>query len=216
MPRPTGIDVGFSLPAPLLWQIEAPLQQIPLQELAHNLDICYWEKEGTDDWNLSPRACLATPEKELSHFELIEKANLQFPIILYQHQGQWIILDGVHRFAKAWKEKKTTILAKCLIFEQIAPFLGEKGEPYFLLQKIPFPFSESMMQVCFSSDFLGKLRKQSYFSTRLYKNFFLKHTYRLSETELLEANTKHHRGSDFFSASYSGAWLLLGISKEKI
>lgn len=135
---------------------------------------------------------------------------------MYQHQGQWIILDGVHRFAKAWKEKKTTILAKCLTFEQIAPFLGEKGEPYFLLQKAPFPFCETVMQASFSSDFLEKLKKQSYFSTRLYKNFFLKHSYRLSETELLEANTKHQRGSDFFSASYSGDWLLLGMSKEKI
>lgn len=214
--RPAIIDVGFSLPDSLLWQIEAPLQQIPLQELAHNLDICYWEKEGTDDWNLSPRACLSNPKREISHFQLIEKADLQFPIILYHHQGQWIILDGVHRFAKAWKERKTTILAKCLTFEQISPFLGEEGEPYFLLQKTPFPFSESIMQAYFSSDFLEKLRKQSYFSARLYKNFFLKHTYRLHEAELLEANTKHQRKSDFFSASYSGEWLLLGISKEKI
>ncbi len=182
--RPAIIDVGFSLSEPLLWQIEAPLQQIPLQELAHNLDICYWEKEGTDDWNLSPRACLSNPKREISHFQLIEKADLQFPIILYQDQGQWIILDGVHRFAKAWKEGKTTILAKCLTFEQITPLLGEKKPPHLLLQKAPFSFSESMMQARFSPDFLEHLRMQAYFPARLYKNFFLKHAYRLSETEL--------------------------------
>mgnify|MGYP000886815372 CR=1 FL=1 len=72
------------------------------------------------------------------------------------------------------------------------------------------------MQSEFSQTFLKKLSKKAYFPARLYKNFFLKHNYRLSETELLKADTKHKRKSDFFSASYSGDWLLLGISKEKI
>lgn len=216
MSRPKEIDVWFSLPAPLLWQIEAPLLDFPLSQLTHNLDICYWEKEGTDDWNLTPRACLADPKKEITHFQLIEKADLQFPLILYQHQKQWIILDGVHRFAKAWKERKKSILVKCLTFEQISPLLTEKEEPCFLLQKAPFPFSEKMMKSDFSSLFLKNLEKQNHFPAKLYKNFFLKHTYRLSEAELLKSNAQHQRNSGFFSASYSWDWLFLGISKEKI
>lgn len=115
-------------------------------------------------------------------------------------------------FSKRQKAQDT----KCLTFEQLIPLIGEGDIPYLLFCKAPFPFSESVMQSEFSSTFLEKLRKQAYFPARLYKNFFLKHSYRLSETELLEANTKHKRKSDFFSASYSGDWLLLGISKEKI
>ncbi len=100
--------------------------------------------------------------------------------------------------------------------KNIPLLIREKNTPHLLLQKAPFPISESAMQFEFSSTFLERLRKQAFFPARLYKNFFLKHAYRLSEIELLEANTKHQRNSDFFSASYSGDWLLLGISKEKI
>lgn len=115
-------------------------------------------------------------------------------------------------FSKRQKAQDT----KCLTFEQLAPLLGEGDIPYLLFCKAPFPFSESVMQSEFSSTFLQKLSKQNYFPAKLYRNFFLKHAYRLSETELLKANTKHKRKSDFFSASYSGESLLLGISKEKI
>ena len=100
--------------------------------------------------------------------------------------------------------------------ENIPLLIREWTIPHLLLQKTPFPFSETVMQSEFSQTFLEKLSKKAYFPARLYKNFFLKHNYRLSETELLEANTKHKGKSDFFSASYSGDWLLLGISKEKI
>ena len=115
-------------------------------------------------------------------------------------------------FSKRQKAQDT----KCLTFEQLAPLFREGDIPYLLFCKAPFPFSESVIQSEFSSTFLHKLSKQSYFPARLYKNFFLKYAYRLSETELLEVNSKHQRKSDFFSASYSGEWLLLGISKEKI
>ncbi len=216
MPRPQEINIWFSLPAPFLWQIEAPVLDIPLSQLAHNLDICYREKEGTDDRNLTPRACLTNSEKEVSHFQLIDQADTNFPIILYAYQDQRIILDGVHRFAKARKEKQASISAKCLTFKEIAPFLSKEKYPFLLLQKAPFPFSKKEMKADFSSSFLDSLEKLPYFPARCYKNFFLKHTHRLNETELQTANQLHKRESDFFSASYSGDWLLLGMSKEKI
>ena len=53
-------------------------------------------------------------------------------------------------------------------------------------------------------------------STKKIKNLILKEHFHPSESDLQTANLHHKRKSDFFSASYSGDRLLLGISKEKI
>jgi hypothetical protein len=44
--------------------------------------------------------CLENIEKEVYHTAEINKVDIQYPIEIYFHQGQRIILDGVHRFAK--------------------------------------------------------------------------------------------------------------------
>jgi len=73
------------------------------------MDIPYREQEGTDDWNLTPRMCIENFEKEIWHAKKILEADLKYPIELYFHKGQWIILDGVHRFTKAVYLGHTTI-----------------------------------------------------------------------------------------------------------
>lgn len=53
-------------------------------------------------------------------------------------------------------------------------------------------------------------------SLKKQKNQILQEELKLSESQLLQANKHHQRGSDFFSASYSGEWLFLAIGKRKI
>lgn len=67
----------------------------------------------------------------------------------------------------------------------------------------------------FSSSFLQTITPP-YLPQKKIKNLILKEYFHLSETDLKTANQLHKRESDFFSASYSGDWLLLGMSKEKI
>lgn len=53
-------------------------------------------------------------------------------------------------------------------------------------------------------------------SLKKQKNQILQEELKLSDSELLQANKYYQRRSDFFSASYSGEWLFLGIWKRKI
>lgn len=66
-----------------------------------------------------------------------------------------------------------------------------------------------------SSSFLQTLTPP-YLPQKKIKNLILKEHFHLTETDLQTANQHHKRGSDFFSASYSWDWLLLGMSKGKI
>lgn len=101
MPLPEIINTGFKLEESKLWATNIPVEDIDITELEHNLDIPYLEQEDTDDWNLTPRMLILNFEKEKSHAEKVKKADLKYPIEIYNHKGNWIILDGVHRFIKA-------------------------------------------------------------------------------------------------------------------
>ncbi len=112
MKKPKEIDVGFKVDYKKLWSLDIPIEEINISELECNLDFPYLEQEGTDDWNLTPRMLLKNFEKEVSHAKKVKEANLSHPIEIYFHNGNWIILDGVHRYVKALMEGLKTIRVK--------------------------------------------------------------------------------------------------------
>ncbi|MEK7447333.1 MAG: hypothetical protein AAB632_00820, partial [Patescibacteria group bacterium] len=76
-------------------------EEINISELSYNFSIPYLEMENTDDWNLSINQLLENLKREVTHSEKMEKSDLKYPIDIYYFRDNWIILDGVHRLAKA-------------------------------------------------------------------------------------------------------------------
>jgi len=109
MPLPKILNIGFHADEPKLWAADIPVEEIPISEIEYNLDIPYLEQEGTEDWNLSIRMLIDNFDKEPFHAKKVNEADLKYPIEIYSHKGKWIILDGVHRLAKAVKLGRKTI-----------------------------------------------------------------------------------------------------------
>lgn len=126
MGKPETIDTGFKIPEPPLWALDLPVEEIPIKEIANNLDIPYLEREDTDDWNLCVRELVANFDQEPHHAQQTLAADLTFPIELYSHNGQWIILDGVHRLTKAVREGRETILGRRIPQNEIDKLLEAK------------------------------------------------------------------------------------------
>lgn len=120
MAIPSILDTGFKIDSPKLWAINIPIEEIPISQLEHNLDIPYLEQEGTDDWNLTPRMLLTNFEKEISHAKKVNAADLSHPIEIYLHKNTWIILDGVHRFTKIVQLGAKTIKVRKITPEVVA------------------------------------------------------------------------------------------------
>jgi hypothetical protein len=129
MPLPEILDIGFKTDEPKLRKVELPIEEIPLSDIENNMDIPYREQEGTDDWNLTPRMCIENFEKEIHHAKKTLEADLRYPIELYFHKDQRIILDGVHRYTKAVREGHTTIKVR-KIPEDIAQKTKRTGKKY--------------------------------------------------------------------------------------
>lgn len=109
MVKPVSIDLGFKINFKKLWALDLSVEEIDLKSLSNNLDIPYLEREGTDDWNLTPRELVKNFGKEVTHARKVNRAKLSFPIDICYFKGQWIILDGVHRYTKALMAGEATI-----------------------------------------------------------------------------------------------------------
>lgn len=110
--KPKEIDTGFKIDEKKLHALELPEEKIFVSEIIVNADFCYLEKEGTDDWNLSPNELINNFDTETTHAKRVNSVDLSFPIYIFKHNGNWIILDGVHRFTKAIMNDEKTILVK--------------------------------------------------------------------------------------------------------
>lgn len=100
MSIPSILNIGFMVDEPKLWDVDIPVEEIPISEIEYNLDIPYLEKKGTNNWNLTPRMLIDNFDKESLHAKKVNEADLKYPIEIYLHENKWIILDGVHRFTK--------------------------------------------------------------------------------------------------------------------
>lgn len=112
MKKPEAIDLPFKINFKKLWALDLPVQRLDIADLRFNFDIPYLEKEGTDDWNLSINYLIEHLDTEISHAEKIKKADMSYPIDIYFFKENWIILDGVHRLAKALIQNDKTILVR--------------------------------------------------------------------------------------------------------
>jgi len=110
--KPKEIDLGFRIDEEKVMKLDLPAEEISISEIFYNADIPYLEKEGTDDWNLSPNELIKNFKNEPTHADWVDKVDLKFPIAIYKFRDKWIIIDGVHRFTKSLMFKNKTILVK--------------------------------------------------------------------------------------------------------
>ncbi|HEY0908194.1 MAG TPA: ParB N-terminal domain-containing protein [Candidatus Paceibacterota bacterium] len=107
-------DAGFDIYADTsrLRDLPLPVTQVEVKELAWYFDLPVWEKEGTDEWNLTPREVMDGKEGSAEHKSKVDESDLGFPIVIVRNRDKWVILDGIHRLVKAYLLGKETIDAK--------------------------------------------------------------------------------------------------------
>ena len=91
-----------------------PIIDFEINKLIWNFDLPFWEKDGTDDWNLTLWNVINKINGSTSHQKRVELADLQFPILLLNKKDKWLIVDGVHRLVKAFQAGHKIIKAKII------------------------------------------------------------------------------------------------------
>jgi len=123
--RPKSItDAGYEIYADVvkLRDLDMPIVDFEVDKLIWNFDLPLWAKDGTDDWNLTPWNVINKVEGSIAHQERIKNSDLQFPILLLNKKGKWLIIDGVHRLVKAFQAGHKTIKAKIYTLEMVKKY----------------------------------------------------------------------------------------------
>ena len=79
-------DVGFDFDwdSKKVWALDEPTEEIDINELIWHFDIPFWEKEGTDEYNLKAWDVIKHPEIEKTHFAKVQAADL---ILIIEQDG---------------------------------------------------------------------------------------------------------------------------------
>ena len=92
-----------------MWALDESVEDMNIEELIWHFDIPFWEKEGTDAYNLIPWDVINHPEIEKTHYKKVQNADLSHPIDIMENKGRWLILDGLHRLVKAYMQGQKTV-----------------------------------------------------------------------------------------------------------
>lgn len=95
-----------------LWQLDLPTERVPLGTLTWHLDVPVWPDEAGKPYNATPRAVLDSPESHPREYRRISAADLSYPIEVFPHRGRLMILDGIHRLAQAYRDRRPDIAAR--------------------------------------------------------------------------------------------------------
>lgn len=101
-------------------ELPLPIVQINLEKLLWHFAMPVWEKDGTDDWNLTPQEVINKEAKTSTHQEKVQAADTSYPIIVTEYNSRFVILDGVHRLTKAFMNGEKTINAKIIPSEYLS------------------------------------------------------------------------------------------------
>lgn len=92
-----------------LWALEVPVEDMNASELVWMLDVPFWED---DEGNivLTPRGVMDNLERYPKHRDRMAQSDTSYPLdIMKNKKGEWLTLDGLHRFAKLVLDGATTV-----------------------------------------------------------------------------------------------------------
>lgn len=94
-----------------LWALELEPERMAIGKLIWHLDTPLWAFDDKP-WQLTPRQVLRQPFRHERHYRRIRAAKLMFPLEITRYRGRWLILDGLHRLAKAHEDGHDEVMVR--------------------------------------------------------------------------------------------------------
>lgn len=83
-----------------VWALDITPEKMSMRNLEWHFDLPFWNTEN-GFYNLTPYEVLNNPDVYVEEFERIQNANLDYPLDIMFWKNKWLLLDGLHRLAKA-------------------------------------------------------------------------------------------------------------------
>ncbi|MGV8084625.1 MAG: hypothetical protein ACP5N9_00025 [Candidatus Bilamarchaeum sp.] len=106
-----GLDFG-NWEEEKLWALDLPKEEMDIEELLWHFDAPFWTDDNSERWTVSPWDVIKQKEGTVIEQARMEKADLSYPIDIMKNHGRWIVLDGLHRLAKAYKQGQKMVTVR--------------------------------------------------------------------------------------------------------
>lgn len=103
------VGFDFSWDERKVWEIDAPVEEMGVDELTWHLDIPFLWSKPDGYYDVRPRWVLEDPQKYVDEYERTLKSDIMYPIDIMWWRGRWVILDGLHRLMKQYSEGKVRV-----------------------------------------------------------------------------------------------------------
>lgn len=116
--RSVGFDFG-NWEEEKIWALKLPVIDLDINDLVWHFDAPWWPDDNGERWMVTPWDVIRQIEGTLNEQSNIEKVDLNFPIEVLAHRDRLLILDGVHRLVKAYKQGDKKIKARIIPREKL-------------------------------------------------------------------------------------------------
>lgn len=94
-----------------IWQMDLPVLPMEVAHFLWILDVPIWPLNDKG-YQITPNQVMSDPDRYALEHQRVLDASLSYPIDVYFNKDRWMILDGVHRLAKAVEQGWTVIDAR--------------------------------------------------------------------------------------------------------
>lgn len=121
-----GLDFG-NWEEEKIWALQLPVVEIDIIELLWHFDAPWWPNDRGECWTITPWDVLHKNQGSTNEQLKIEKADLLYPIDILENKGKWLVLDGIHRLAKAYKHGQEKVKVRIIPRERLSEIIT--GDP---------------------------------------------------------------------------------------
>jgi hypothetical protein len=110
-----GIVLNFNWRRELLWELDLPVEDVPVTDLRWLLSMPVWSLDG-EPFKVSPEQVRADPARHQAHYARALAADLSYPLHVLVRANEpdrvVTVLDGFHRLFKAVLTGQSMITVK--------------------------------------------------------------------------------------------------------
>ena len=103
-----------------LWTVRHTAVATDLATLRWHLALPWWRAPDGAWFRVRPVDVLARPERYPEHADRIGAGDLRYPVHAARRHGRLVVLDGIHRLAKAERDGRTHVETVVLTAEDLA------------------------------------------------------------------------------------------------
>jgi hypothetical protein len=103
-----------------LWSVDHDPVPARVSELRWHLELPWWRAPDGACFRIRPVDVLARPDRFPEHDARIGACDLRFPVHAVRRRGRLVVLDGIHRLARAERERRSHVDTIVLTADDLA------------------------------------------------------------------------------------------------